>query len=150
VRCRSLEGLVGDLVGPGHGPELGQSVGDSRHSVEVSQHTDCRLSRGQFTAETLLVGVGQPQPLVVQCPGRGAAEDTRAEAHRATEKEDTADSGAFASASCAYLVLLQLPRRIEYQNSNGIACGDPGVLQRDGGAVGGGLVWEGCEYELPI
>jgi hypothetical protein len=82
----------------------------------VSQHADCCLPCGQFNGEPRLVGIGQPEVLVVKRPGRRAAEDT--------DPEDC-------------------------QDPDGIAIGDPGVLQRDRRVVGGELIWEDGEYELP-
>ena len=60
------------------------------------------------------------------------------------------DRGALAGASCADFVLLELAVGIEGQNADGVAVGDPGVLQRGSSVVGGGFIWEEGEYELPI
>ena len=48
------------------------------------------------------------------------------------------------------LSCLELAVRIEDQDPDRVAMGDPGVLQRVCGVVGGGFIWEEGEYELLI
>ena len=69
---------------------------------------------------------------------------------RPEQEQDAPDSGALAGASCADLVLLELAVGIKGQDADGVAVGDPGVLQRGGSVVGGGFIGEEGEYELPI
>jgi hypothetical protein len=75
----------------------------------VGHHADGSLARGQFDGEARLVGITQSEVLVVKGSGRRAADHTDAQDRRAKEEQDTPDRGAFARASRANLVLLELP-----------------------------------------
>src|SRR2546423_1106626 len=85
-------------------------------AIGVRQHADCCLALVQLNGQARLVGIGQPQVLVVECAGRRAAEETNAQAHRAHKTENAPDSGALAGAVRADLVRLELAGGIEGQN----------------------------------
>ena len=50
----------------GRAAELGQAIGDRGHGVVVGHHTDCRLARLQIHCEARLVGIVEPEVLVVK------------------------------------------------------------------------------------
>jgi hypothetical protein len=65
-------------------------------------------------------------------------------------RDDAADGGALAGAVGADLVLLELAIGIEGEDADGVPVGDTGILQRHCCGVGGDLIWEDSEYELPV
>jgi hypothetical protein len=67
-----------------------------------------------------------------------------------SRKRTAPDSGALAGASCAHLVLLELAVGSEGQDPDGVAVGDPGLLELHCGVVGGEFIGEDGQYELPI
>ena len=71
-RFRGLEGLVGELVMLGRATELGQAIGDRGRGVEMRHDTDGRLAGVQIHGEARLVGIAEPQVLVVQRANRHA------------------------------------------------------------------------------
>ena len=122
VRCRGLEGrLIGDLEGLRSAAKLGQAGGDDGRVLPGSQHSDCGFARGQLAGDALLVGLGQPQPLVMECPCCRAAEDADPDGRRPQEKQGSPDTSTLAGAPGADLVLLELPFGVEDE--------DPGAPQ---------------------
>jgi hypothetical protein len=87
---------------------------------------------------------------VVQRPGGRAADDADTQRRGAQQQQDAPNRGALAGASCPDLVLLELAVGVENQDPDGIAFGDPGVLQRDRGVVGREFIWEDSQYQLFI
>jgi hypothetical protein len=72
---------------------------------------------GEFLADALAVGVGQPEPLVVQGPGRGITDHSDSQADRAEEDECRSDPGTLAGAPGADLLLLQFSGRVDRRRS---------------------------------
>src|SRR3954447_17089503 len=116
----------------------------------MGHHTDCRLAGVQVHRQAGLVGIAEPEVLVVERARRRADHDSWAEDRSAEDRDHTADGRALAGASLADLVLLELAVRVEGQNADGIAVGNAGVLQFQCGGVGGALIREDSEYELPV
>src|SRR5947208_9271705 len=128
LRCRRLEGLVAELVGLGRAAELCQFLGDRRRGVVVRQHTHRCLAVAQLNGQPRLVGIGQPQVLVVECANGGASGNSDPQADRPEQSEHASDGGALAGAALAHLVLLELAAGIEGENPDGVAISDPRVL----------------------
>ena len=99
-----LEGLVGELVTLGCAAELGQAIGDRWRGVEGGHHSDRRLASVQLHGEARLVGIAQPQVLLVKRAHRHAAQDRRAEERSSENPDHAADRGALTDAVGAHLV----------------------------------------------
>ena len=112
--------------------------------------TDGRLAGVQIHGEARLVGIAEPQVLVVKRAHRHAGQDRRAQQRHAEDTDHAADRGALVCAVGAHLVLLELAVGIEDQDADGIPVGDAGILQRSCGGVRCALIREDSEYELPV
>jgi hypothetical protein len=100
-RARGLEGVVGELVTLRCATELGQVIGDRRRAVEGGHHSDCRLAGVQLHGEARLVGIAEPQVLVVKRADRRAGQDSRAEDRCPEDRDHAADGRALAGAAGA-------------------------------------------------